>query len=388
MEKMKLYANLVTMLLFLFSFVAGPLIAQTEKISMLPDENITLKGKVVSASDGLPLPGVYVVIKGANTGIMTNMEGEYQIQVPSDAILTFSFVGFLTEEVAVQGKSIIDIRMVEDIQALEEVVVTALSINRSKSSLGYSVSTVKGDDINTAKENNLINTLSGRVAGLQIAKSATGVDGSSRVILRGVASILGDNRPLVVVDGIPVDAGHSGGGRWGGKDNGDALSDINPDDVENISVLKGAGAAAAYGSRGANGVILITTRKGSMRKGLGVTLNTSYTFEKPLLYPSFQNEYGHGAYGTYPATIPDDGFPWGWSWGPKMEGQVLPDFTGSQSPYTPEPDNYRNFFRTGSSLINTLALESGNETSSVRASVTTQNSNGILPLKRPEPSDR
>ncbi|MFN8205964.1 MAG: SusC/RagA family TonB-linked outer membrane protein [Bacteroidales bacterium] len=341
---------------------------------------ITVKGNVTSASDDSPLPGVNVVLKGTTNGVVTNLDGDFQINVPADGILTFSFVGFLSEELPVQGKDKIELTMVEDIMSLDEVVVTALNINRTKSSLGYSISTVSGDEINTAKENNVINTLSGKVAGLQISRSSTGVDGSTRVILRGVSSILNDNRPLVVIDGIPVDAGHGGGGRWGGKDNGDALSDINPDDVENISILKGAGAAAAYGSRGANGVILITTKKGSMKKGLGVSLNTSYNLETPLLYPDFQNIYGHGAYGQYPSSIPDIGFPWGWSWGPKMEGQLLPDIKGGLSPFSPQPDNYRDFFRTGSSFINTLALESGTETSSVRASFTNQNSSGILPL--------
>lgn len=341
---------------------------------------ITVKGSVTSASDDSPLPGVNVVIKGTTTGVVTNLDGEFQMNVPSDGILVFSFVGFLSEEIAVQGKSEIELTMIEDIMSLDEVVVTALNINRTKSSLGYSISTVNGDDLNTAKENNLFNTLSGKVAGLQISRSSTGVDGSTRIVLRGISSLLNENRPLVVVDGIPVDAGHGSGGRWGGKDNGDALSDINPDDVESISVLKGAGAAAAYGSRGANGVILVTTKKGSMKKGLGVSFNSGYTLETPLLYPDFQNEYGHGAFGTYPTSIPDGGFPWGWSWGPKMEGQRLQDISGDSSAFSPQPDNYKNFFRTGSSFINTLALESGTETSAIRASFTNQNSQGILPL--------
>ena len=346
---------------------------------------LTIKGKVTSGADNQPLPGVNVLAKGTFNGVITNAEGSYQITVPSSAILVFSFIGFQPQEIPVQGKNTINVTLAENITQMNEVVVTALNINRTRSSLGYSVTSIKGDNLNQARENNVINTLSGKVAGLQISKSASGVDGSSRVILRGVASILGENRPLIVVDGIPVDAGHGGGDRWGGTDRGDALSDINPEDVDNISVLKGAGAAAAYGSRGANGVILITTKRGTVNKGLGVTLTSNYTNESPLLYPDFQNEYGHGAYGTYPNTVPDGGFPWGWSWGPKMEGQVLPNFYGTTSPFTVQKNNYREFFQAGHSFTNTVALDGGNEKASVRASFTNQNSSGIVPtndLKR------
>lgn len=346
---------------------------------------VTVKGKVTSGADNQPLPGVNVLAKGTFNGVITNPDGSYQITVPSNTTLVFSFIGFVPQEIPVQGKNALDVTLLENITQMNEVVVTALNINRTKSSLGYSVTSIKGDNLNQAKENNVINTLSGKVAGLQISKSASGVDGSSRVILRGVASILGENRPLIVVDGIPVDAGHGGGDRWGGTDRGDALSDINPEDVENISVLKGAGAAAAYGSRGANGVILITTKKGIAGKGLGVTLTSNFTNESPLLYPEFQNGYGHGAYGTYPNTVPDGGFPWGWSWGPKMEGQVLPNFYGSTSPYTVQKNNYKEFFQPGHSFTNTIALDGGGDKSSVRASFTNQNSSGIVPtndLKR------
>jgi TonB-linked SusC/RagA family outer membrane protein len=340
---------------------------------------LTVKGKVTSGADNQPLPGVNVLAKGTFNGVITGIDGSYQISVPSNTILVFSFIGFMAQEIPVQGKNSIDVTLVENITQMNEVVVTALNINRTKSSLGYSVTSIKGDNLNQAKENNVINTLSGKVAGLQISKAASGVDGSSRVILRGVASILGENRPLIVVDGIPVDAGHGGGDRWGGTDRGDALSDINPEDVENISVLKGAGAAAAYGSRGANGVILITTKKGTVNKGIGVTLTSNYTNDSPLLYPDFQNEYGHGAYGTYPSTVPDGGFPWGWSWGPKMEGQILPNFYGTTSPFSVQKNNYKEFFQSGHSFTNTIALDGGNETSSVRASFTDQSSSGIVP---------
>ncbi|MFN8254534.1 MAG: SusC/RagA family TonB-linked outer membrane protein [Bacteroidales bacterium] len=342
-------------------------------------EPVIVKGVVKSLTDNGPLPGVNISIKGTNLGAITDLDGAYTISSPDpNAIVVFTFVGYETQEIPVNGRNQIDVNMVENVENLEEVVVTALNINRTKTSLGYSVSTVKGEDLTKAKENNVINTLSGKVAGLQISKTSTGVDASTRVVLRGVASLLGENRPLIVVDGIPVDGSHGGGGRWGGTDQGDALSDINPEDVESISVLKGAGAAAAYGSRGANGVILISTKKGVIKKGLGVTVTSNYSIEKPLLYPKFQNEYGHGAFGTYPQDLTAAN-PWMWSYGPKMEGQELPNYWGSTSPYSPQPDNYKDFFQTGSNFINSLALESGNETGSVRASFTTQNSSGLVP---------
>jgi TonB-linked SusC/RagA family outer membrane protein len=340
---------------------------------------VTVKGIVTSKSDHYPLPGVNVVIKGTLNGVVTNVNGSYEITVSNNAILVFSFIGYQSIEVAVQGKEVINVEMTEDVAKIDEVVVTALNIKRSKTSLGYSISTLNGDNLTQNKDNNVINTLAGKVAGLQILKSSTGVDGSSRVILRGVASLLGDNRPLIVVDGIPVYSGYGGGSRWGGQDKGDGLSDINPEDIENISVLKGTGAAAAYGSRGANGVILITTKKGSGKKGLGISFSCNYTSDTPLLYPDFQNVYGHGAYGTYPSTVPDGGFPWGWSWGPKMDGQTVANFYGSTSSFNPQPNNYKDFFQDGHSLTNTLIIEQGNEVSNVRASFSSQNSSGIIP---------
>lgn len=339
-----------------------------------------ITGTVKDSKTKETIPGASISILRTKEGTATDLSGNFSMKVQNmNDTLNISFVGYDTQKIAIKGRTSFEIFLSEDVTKIEEVVVTALNINRSKSSLGYSISTINADDLNKARENNVINNLSGKVAGLQISKSATGVDGSTRVILRGVASITGDNRPLIVVDGIPVDAGHGGGGRWGGTDSGDALSDINSEDIESMSILKGAGAAAAYGSRGANGVILITTKKGLFKKGLGVTVNSNYTLDSPLLYPDFQNEYGHGAFGTYPASLPDSGMPWAWSYGPKMEGQTLPNYWGGTSPYIPQPNNYKDYFRVGTSYVNSVAFESGNETNSIRASFTSQNSTGIVP---------
>jgi TonB-linked SusC/RagA family outer membrane protein len=354
------------------------IVVEDNRIQPVPQTAIS--GFVREESTGNPLAGVTVLLEGTTRGTMTDSDGKYSLNLRGDGdIVVFSFIGYATVKVPYSGQKNIDVSLKEELNAIDEVLVTALSLNRTKSSLGYSISSIDGDELNKSKDNNLINTLSGKIAGLQISKSSTGVDGSTRVVLRGVSSLTGENRPLIVVDGIPVDASYGGGTRWGGTDQGDALSDLNPADIESMSILKGAGAAAAYGSRGANGVILITTKKGLLKKGLGVTLQSTSMINTPMLYPEFQNEYGHGAFGTYPSAMPDPGMPWAWSYGPKMDGQSLPNYWGSTSPLTPQPYNYKDFFRNGYQFTNSVAIESGNEVSSVRATVTTDNNQGIIP---------
>jgi len=344
-------------------------------------------GKITSANDRYGLPGVTVVVLGTTDGVITDGNGQYMIEVPDKyAVLTFRYVGFQSQEVPLNGRINVDLELAEDIMAIEEVIVTALSIERDKNSLGYSITQVGSDELNSVKENNPINSLAGKVAGLQISSTPTGVDGSTRVILRGVASLSSGNRPLIVVDGIPVDGGTYGNaGIGGGKDMGDALSDINPEDIESMSVLKGAGAAAAYGSRGSNGVILITTKSGTKRKGLGVTFNSSYILESVSTYPQLQSKYGQGAFGQHPTEVTADMAaikgeePWIWSWGRPMEGQTLPDWLDNPIPYTAEPNPFGKFYRTGSNLMNTLALDGGNDITTMRASITFQNGKGIYP---------
>jgi TonB-linked SusC/RagA family outer membrane protein len=352
-----------------------------------PQQPAIVRGTVTSVTDQYGLPGVTVVVLGTSEGVITDLNGNYQIEVPDQyAVLSFRYVGFQSQEVPLNGRTNIDVELVEDILSIEEVVVTALAIERDKNSLGYSITQVGSDELNAAKQNNPMNSLAGKVAGLQISSTPTGVDGSTRVILRGVASLSSGNRPLIVVDGIPVDGGNYGSaGLGGGKDMGDALSDINPEDIESMSVLKGAGAAAAYGSRGANGVILITTKKGTQRKGLGVSFNSSYILEEPSVYPRLQNKYGQGAFGQHPTeVVPDMASikgeePWIWSWGRPMEGQTLPNWLDEPAPYSPQPNPFSEFYRTGSNLMNTLALDGGSENTTMRASITFQNGKGIYP---------
>ena len=254
----------------------------------------TVRGKVTSPSEPEGIPGVNVVVKGTTQGVITGVDGSYEIQVPDKyTVLQFSFIGLETRNVPLNGLLELDVELAEDIHSLDEVVVTALNLERNKSSLGYSITQVGADDISQAKENNPVNSLAGKVAGLQITESSTGVGGSTRIVLRGISSISGDNRPLFVIDGIPMLSGHNASNN-NAKDGGDALTDINPEDIESISVLKGAGAAAVYGSRAANGVILITTKKGALDKGFKINFSSTYMREDPLVLPDLQNVYGQG----------------------------------------------------------------------------------------------
>lgn len=361
-------------LIICFFLVAGHVFSQS-----------VVRGKVISKAESEGLPGVNVIIKGSTTGVITDFNGNYQLNVPSpDAVLQFSFIGFQSTEITVNGQSVIDVVLVEDVQSIDEVVVTALSIERNKQSLGYSVSQVGNEEFSQAKENNVMNSLAGKVSGLQISTTPSGVDGSTRVVLRGISSLSGNNRPLIVVDGIPVNGGtFSGAGTSSGetKDMGDALSDINPEDVESMSVLKGAGASAAYGSRGANGVILITTKKGAKKKGIGVSISSNYTIEQPYMYPEMQNEYGQGAFGEYPANIDaiKGSEPYIWSWGPRMEGQLFTSYLGEKVPFVPQPNPYKEYYENGASFTNTVAFEGGDAVTNFRASITNQSSDGIIP---------
>lgn len=343
----------------------------------------TISGRVTAEFEE-GLPGVTVTVKNTSNGTITDSDGKYAVEIESEeAVLIFSFIGYQTQEIPVAGKTTIDVLLQENAQHLQEVVVTALSIERDKKSLGYSVTQVDNEALTRIKLNNPINSLAGRVAGLQISATPSGVDGSTRVVLRGVSSFSGSNRPLIVVDGIPVDGNSYGGASvGGGRDMGDALSDINRNDVESMTVLKGAGASAIYGSRGANGVILITTKSGKKRQGIGISLSSSYTIDDPWVFPKLQNTYGQGAFGDYPSSFVGLEEPWIWSWGPKMEGQTLTNWLGKQEPFTSQPNPFTKFYENGHSAINTVAFDGGNASSSFRASITNQNSQGIIPTNK------
>jgi len=354
-----------------------------------------ISGKVIDKS-GEPIPGVSVYIKGTTTGTTTSIDGEYSLNVGSgDVVLVFSFIGFESQEITVGDRSEINITLLEEVSKLNEVVVTALGISREKKSLGYALTEVGGKEVSTVKEQNVMNSLAGKVAGVVLTKSSSGPGSGTRVIIRGNNSLTGNNQPLYVVDGVPMDnsgfgsANAGGTGEYARSDYGTGISDLNPDDIESISVLKGPNAAALYGSRAANGVILITTKKGRSRKGIGVSWSSQMTFDSPLLLPKYQNEYGQGSDGDYPNDYPDlatfktkSG-----SWGAKLDGSDqmywVDDPLGSGNattrPYVAQPDNVKDFFRTAHTYINTFSIEAGNDVANMRFSYTNNTSQGIIP---------
>ena len=344
----------------------------------------TITGKVTDASDGSGLPGVNIAVKGTAQGTITDMDGKYTIAIPSDdASLSFSFLGYKTKTVVVGSQTTIDVALEVSDVAIDDVVVTALGISKEKKSLGYAVTEVSGEEITNVKQANVVNSLSGRVAGVTLTQSTGGVGAGTRVIIRGNSSLTGNNQPLYVVDGVPIDnsgfgsADGAGTANYKRSDFGTGISDINPDDIESISVLKGPNAAALYGSRASNGVILITTKKGKAGKGLGVSYSLQTAWSNPLLLPKYQNEYGQGSNGdTYTdlATLKTNGG----SWGAKMDGSNQLMWTGDTKAFSPNPNNVEDFFQTGSNYINTIALDGGNENSSVRFSYTNNKTNGIL----------
>ncbi|MBK6263461.1 SusC/RagA family TonB-linked outer membrane protein [Marivirga sp. S37H4] len=351
----------------------------------------TVSGKVTDADTGEGLPGVNVLLKGTSTGVNTDLDGNYKISVPSDGgTLVFTFIGMAKSEVSVGSRSVIDVQMETDVQQLSEVVVTAFGLEREKKSLGYAVQDVSGSEITTARETNVVNSLSGKIAGVQITNGSGAPGSSSRVVLRGATSLTGNNQPLFVVDGIPINnTNYGNAGPFGGADAPNGAADINPDDIETISVLKGANAAALYGSRAANGVILITTKSGKNTKGIGVEINSNITFQNPLRLPSYQNSYGGGYDNTYYEWIDGTNGSGGEdeSWGPALDAGLkfrqFQDYQGDgqfgePSDWVSRPNNVRDFFETGVTATNNVSLTGGNETSNFRLSMTNLNQDGMV----------
>ncbi|WP_395051725.1 SusC/RagA family TonB-linked outer membrane protein [Flavobacterium sp.] len=370
----------------------------------------------VSDNAGMPLPGVSVLVKGTKSGTQTDFDGKYSIKASSSQVLIFSYVGMKTQEITASSASV-NVKMQSDAEQLSEVVVTtALGIKREKKSLGYATQEVKGEAVSTVKSSNFVNSLSGKIAGLDIKTSGT-LGGSTQVIIRGNNSIAGNNQALFVVDGVPVDNSNTNSsdqktGR-GGYDYGNAASDINPDNIETINVLKGAAATALYGSRASNGVIMITTKKGRSQKGIGVTYNASFTAgeaDKSTL-PTYQNKYGAG-YGPYYdsadgyfnlADINGDGIDdlttpftedasYGAAFDPtKLVYQwnsiypQLPATYGKATPWVAGKNNPNYVWGTATTAINTITLDGGTDVSSFKLGFTNLTQEGNLPnsgLKR------
>lgn len=336
----------------------------------------TITGKVTDAKDGTLLPGVSVIIKGTTSGALTNGAGAFQLQAAPGATLIFSFIGYAPQEVAVGNQSTINISLAGDNKQLNEVVVTALGITRAQKSLGYEVSTLKGNEIVKARETNMVNALAGKIAGVRVNNQSGTLGGSSKIIIRGANSMNGDNQPIFVIDGLPIYNNSSVGGTTGdGVDYGNRAGDINSDDVENISVLKGPAATALYGARAKNGAIIITTKKGKLNAPVSVTLNSSVRFDNILKYPSLQNEYAQGNFGQYNLKSLN-------GWGPRisdMQDQKVKDFMGDDVTLQAYPDNVKDFFQTGLNFINNVSMSGGGESSDYRLSLTSTNQTGAIP---------
>jgi len=380
-------------LFFLFFIFASFAIVQAQ--------DLTVTGSVTSSEDGLAMPFLTVVIKGTQKGTQTDMDGKYLLKhVSSNDTLVFSFIGYETKKIAVGRQTVINVVLKPSMSQLKEIVITALGVSRQTREVGYSTQKVGGTDLQKSDASNVISALSGKSAGVQIA-NPDGVDGgTTRITIRGNNNISGNNQPLIVVDGVPIenDPGMTSVGR--GVDWGSSINNINAQDIEDMNILKGGAASALYGSRGANGVILITTKKGKKQKGIGVSYNVSYKQTTPYRYRDVQNKYGGGGptsfssstlrydtinpfpkYGNDILVLDQQGHTssttqeFGYygssaSWGPEMLGQTVKWWDGSIRSWSPQPDNLALAFRTGNTTTHNIAFEGGSDRGTMRVSIT------------------
>lgn len=365
--------------------------------SMAFAQNKTVTGTVTSKDDGLPIPGATIKVKGTTVGAQTNATGKYSLNVASGSSLVFSFIGYTSQTIAVGGKTTINVVLVSDAKALSEVVVTSQAIKREKRTLGYSAPTVNAKELTEGGSTSFINSLAGRVAGVNITSTSSAPGSSSRVVLRGGSSIGGSNQALIVVDGLPVDNSSVIGGASTSAANGPSVlssidfgnrgNDINPDDIASVTVLKGPAAAALYGARASNGALIITTKTGNKNADkTSITFSSQNTFSSVLKLPDFQNEYGQGYYEdltTNPVTYFNDPRENG-SWGGPFTGKVQPwgqkiDGVQQQKPYSAVKNNIKDFFDTGYAADNNLTFSGGGDKSTFFLGLNAVNSNGIYP---------
>ncbi|WP_299756519.1 SusC/RagA family TonB-linked outer membrane protein [uncultured Pontibacter sp.] len=363
-------------------------------------ERIEVSGTVLDDTDGIPLPGVSIAANGTPVGV-TNQDGKFQLSVEKGAVLSFSYIGYRPGSVTVnQPNGNISVRLKTDNQQLSEVVVTALGIKREEKALGYATTTVQGEALTQATPNNWTDALSGKVAGLNMIKSGGGPGGSNKIILRGENSLAGDSEALIVIDGVVTGGSNRQTGTGSSAylqsespvDFGSGLNDINPDDIESVSVLKGPGATALYGARGANGAIIITTKSGTKRqKGIGVTINSNTSIETISRWPDYQYEFGQGTNGAnyYSFLNTEDGASTrstSSAWGPRFDGQMFYQYdpetrtTGAvRTPWVPYENNRKDFFQTGKTFTNSVTLDGANDKTSVRFSLTNLKNDWIIP---------
>jgi len=365
MKKMKSY--LIIPLLFL----ATSLFAQ----------NRTLVGKIVGKNNE-PIAGASIAVKGSNLGASAKEDGSFTLDVKGAVTLIVTSIGFNTTELPVaanQSSVTISLTPTEGLNNAE-IVVTSFGMTKSKRQLGYSVTQINGDRFTESRTANIGNALSGKVAGVNVSTPATGAAGSARVVIRGGSSLLGNDQPLYVINGVPMESSNLGAaGMWGGNDAGDGLAAINADDIENISILKGNTAAALYGARAANGVVLITTKTGKARKGVGISFNTNITTDKAIDFTDFQHEYGPGRDGAKPALAADALDIGNNHWGPKLDGSQVIQFDGKTRPYSYNGLGLNSFYQTGITANHSLALSGGNQTGNYRFAFSDLDNKDIMP---------
>lgn len=361
----------------LMALPSGVVYASTspaQTVAQNVQQDADCKGVVIDAT-GEPVIGASVVVKGkTGAGTVTDIDGNFTLKnVKKGETLRITSLGMTPVEVVYNGSNV-KVTLKDDSKALDEVVVTALGIKRERKSLGYAIQDVKGDAILNSHENNVANALTGKIAGVQITRSSNGPGGSSKIQLRGNNSVTGLNQPLIVVDGVPMDnfTGADNNDYWNpSADMGNGLSDINPEDIESMSVLKGASAAALYGSRAGNGVILITTKSGRQTKGLGITVTGTVSAESVFMKPDMQTTYGQGTQGVYNSTS-------GLSWGPRIEGQEYVRWDG-QKVKMQSYDNLDNYYGTGTELQENVTLSQQYGKTSIYASMTNMNNKSMTP---------
>lgn len=326
-----------------------------------------------------PIIGASIAVKGSPKGTITDMDGKFNLpNVKQGETIRISYVGYDAQDVVWNGQPL-SVSLKDSSKSLDEVVVTALGIKRQERSLGYSTTLVKGDEFTMARDPNLGNALSGKVAGVSIAGNSTGAGGSSRVVIRGNASLTGNNMPLYVIDGVPFDNTNQGSaGTWGGIDMGDGLSDINPDDIESMQVLKGAAASALYGYRGGNGAILITTKSGKKGKPVSIDFNNNLTFNLIYDYRDFQKVYGQGTQGARPMDIATAKATETSSWGDRMDGKKAVNFLGNEYDYS-YIDNWKNFYNTGINNTTSMSISGASDKITYRFGVSNMYDKSILP---------
>jgi len=354
--------------------------------------SVPVTGKITASGSGGGLPNVTISLKGSPAiATVSDENGNFRLAVPDELkgksiTLVISSIGYSTKELTItDSQKLVSIQLDEANKELGEVVVTALGIKKTSKSLTYSATEIKGSEFTQARENNVANALTGKIAGVNATGISTGPGGSSRVVIRGNGSLTGNSQPLYVINGMPIDNSVPGGsatpnGITTNVDRGDGIGAINPDDIESITVLKGGTAAALYGSRGANGVILITTKKGKAQRGIGVEYNSTATMENVSVFPDFQYQYGQGDGGIKPTTLSAAQASGRRSFGAKIDGST--DYVaadGLTHPYSAQKNNLKNFYQTGNTFTNSVALSGGNESILYRLSLSDLSAKSILP---------